>query len=729
MKKITLLLAAASLLLTACRQETRQERLTGYVNPFIGTAYTGHTHPCATTPFGMVQVGPDTGISGWEHCSGYHDADSVIYGFSHTHLSGTGCGDMGDIMILPVSGEVSFDEESYKASFSHDTEASSPGYYKVRLSDYDVLAEMTATPRCGFHRYTFSGTPELLFDMGHGISDQATESYLRLIDERTLVGMRRSSGFIEDHRFYFCARFSLPVSEVSAFQDGEISDNKDVKGIITKTILRFSSSEAEPLLVKVGLSTASEEGAINNLDAEIPGWSFDETLASTEKTWNEKLGRIRVETISEGEKTAFYTSLYHSLLMPNLVSDIDGSYMGWDRKVHKDPIERFTNFSLWDTYRAEHPFLGLVYPESNNGFVKSLVERFSQTGLLVTNEYGSNETWCMIGNHAVPVIADAILKGTTDVDPDAAYEAVKASLTTPHNKSDWSVYDKHGYFPMDIVTNESVSRTLEDCYDDWCAAKLAGALGKKEDEAFFLERADYYKNLFDSSTGLMRAKDSEGKWRVPFDPVSLAHDGLVGGDYTEGNAWQYTWHVQHDVEGLIALEGGSESFRSKLDTLFTVEHELKNNDVVPDVTGLIGQYAHGNEPSHHVAYLFTLAGDPDRTAELVREVCDKFYLPERDGLCGNDDCGQMSAWYMFSVLGFYPVDPVSGEYVIGAPLFPRMEIDLPGGTLVMTARNLSEDNKYVDTVTINGKPVTTGKLSYQDIKNGGTLEFVMRDKR
>lgn len=618
------------------------QNLTKYVNPFIGTDFTGHTYPGATTPFGMVQVGPDNGTDGWKFCSGYHTDSKSIMGFSHTHLSGTGVSEMGDILFMPVIGDVELKvgdkSESYKSSFSNDSEIASPGYYKVFLQDYDITAEMTATLRAAMHRYTYPEHTKagVVIDLEHGIGDKTTESYLRVIDSQTIVGMRRSSGFIRDHRYYFCARFSKPFSKVVSLEDEILSNEKYILGKNTKFLLQFSTTDKEAVIIKVGLSTAHEKGAIKNLDKEIPGWIFEEVKLEAENTWNSYLGRIEIESFNESQKISFYTSLYHTLLMPNLISDLDGSYSGWDHKLHKsEDGNMYTNFSLWDTYRALHPFLSIMYPENNSHFVKSMLERHKQVGLLPTNEYGMCETWCMIGNHAVPVIVDAFLKGNKSFDAELAYNAVKHAQTHDHNKSDWTNYNRYGYFPFDKSSVESVSRTLESVYDDYCVAMMAKALNKNEDYNSFMKRASNYKNIYHPGSMLVRGRNSKGEWRTPFDPFALTSEA-GGGDFTEGNAWQWTWHVQHDVDGLIDLFGTKDKFVQKLDTFFATNvTDLPGQDLVPDVTGLIGGYSQGNEPSHHVAYLYTLADRPDRTAEIVREVFDRFYLAKRDGLCGN----------------------------------------------------------------------------------------------
>ena len=714
---------------------SKQGDLAQYVDPFIGTAYVGHTHPAAQLPFGMVQVGPDTGTDKWEHCSGYHDADSSIIGFSHTHLSGTGIPEMGDIMLMPVVGDVPFDRgdeadssTGYRSRFSHDTEEASPGYYKVLLDDYHITAELTATERVGFHRYTFPQSKQagIVIDLHHGIGDSPIESSLTILNDSTVVGKRRSKGFAEDHTFYFSATLSQPLAKSMSFAVRIISANRDVTGQSTKLLLNFEMKENESMTVKVALSTTSVEGAKKNME-EINGRDFEQVKDDATAIWNEYLGKIEISPLDEGQRISFYTALYHTLLMPNLITDIDGTYGLPDGTKIDRGADRYTNFSLWDTYRATHPFYILMYPDKNAGFVASLIDLYRQRGILCTNEYGQNETWLMIGNHAVPVVADAYLKGNlAEEDKEAAVASIYASLTRSHPKSDWETYNQYGYYPFDLIEVESVSRTLEHCYDDYCAALVAIRNGDQENQLFFEQRADNYKNLFDPSTKLMRGKDSKGNWRTPFDPFLLSHAGTSGGDYTEGNAWQYTWHVQHDVSSLVALMGGKECFEKKLDSLFFLDVVSHGGGFHGDVTGMIGQYAHGNEPSHHVAYLYNYTDSPHKTQELIRQVFDRFYLPSRDGLSGNDDCGQMSAWYIFSALGFYPIDPVSGEYVVGAPQVKEMKLYLPNGKIFqMKANGLSSENKYIRSATLNGEKLTTFSIAYDDIMKGGLLEFEM----
>ncbi|MDD3108819.1 MAG: GH92 family glycosyl hydrolase [Alistipes sp.] len=711
---------------------------TRYVDPFIGTATVGHTYPGATLPFAMVQVGPDTGSQGWAYCAGYHDTDNSILGFSHTHLSGTGCPDMGDILLMPVVGEPQFEagpqdqpELGYRSRFDHATEVARPGYYAVTLDEPQVRAEMTLTPRVGMHRYTYlNGTDGgVIVDLGHGMGDAATQTELRVIDDQTVVGVRRSSGFVQDHQYYFVLRTSQPIVKVVSWQDGTTGESREVSGKVCKLYLQFAVKPTKPLCLKVALSTASVEGAQQNMAREMKTWNFDRVAREADQTWNRQLARFEIDPIDENQRVSFYTSLYHALLMPNLVTDVDGAYTGWDHQLHRSTQgDLYTNFSLWDTYRALHPLYTLIQPETNETFIRSLLQRFREVGALSTNEYGLCETYAMIGNHAIPVIVDAYLKGARGFDAQEAYQAIYDASTRSHVKSDWESYNQYGYYPFDKVKVESVSRTLESAYDDACVARMAEALGKSEDQQTFERRAMFYKNLLDPETRFMRARDTTGAWRTPFDPFFIAHE-LLGGDYTEGNSWQYTWHVQHDAPGLVALIGGKAAFAAKLDSLFFLKEALRGVAWTSDVTGLIGQYAHGNEPSHHVAYLYNYADQGYKTQRLVREIFDRFYMARRDGLCGNDDCGQMSAWYIFSAMGFYPVDPASGAYVLGAPQAHRIVMQLPEGKrFTMEAHNLSKENQYVKSVTLNGKPLSGFILRHEQVMQGGTLCFEMTDQ-
>ena len=720
-------------LIVSCEMQ-KQNDLSQYTDLFIGTAYVGHTHPSAQLPFGMVQVGPDTGTDLWEHCSGYYDGDSTIIGFSHTHLSGTGCPDMGDIMLMPVVGDVPLDRgvstdtsTGYRSAFSHQSEEATPGYYKVQLDDYEVKVELTATQRVGYHQYTYPASEQsgLVIDLGHGIGDEPIYSSMSLVNDTIIVGMRRSKGFVEDHSYYFYAVISKPVNSVSSFADNIISHSMSVEGKDTKLHLAFSTQAHEIVTVKVALSTVSIDGAQKNLLAEVKNSSFDEIRLQAKETWNSYLQKIQIEPLNADQQTSFYTALYHALLMPNLVSDVDGCYSLPDGTLANDSADHYTNFSLWDTYRSAHPFYLLMYSDKNNDFVRSMLSRFSRNGILSTNEYGQNETWCMIGNHAVPVLADVYVKGTMPEKNKEIEHAIYNSLTISHPKSDWGIYDKYGYYPFDLLTVESVSRTLEHCYDDYCAA-LVYQRSDSIKHRFFRNRSGNYVSLFDKSIGLMRPKDSNGTWRSPFDPFLLCHAGTSGGDYTEGNAWQYTWHIQHDIPKLVELMGGKDSFESKLDSLFFLDVQSLGGGFHGDVTGLIGQYAHGNEPSHHISYLYNYTNHPYKTQSIIRDIFNRFYLTGRDGLSGNDDCGQMSTWYIFSAMGFYTVNPVSGEYIIGAPQVKKVTLNLPNGKhFVVTANKLSTENKFIESVTLNGKTLDSFKINYKDIMNGGELIFEM----
>jgi predicted alpha-1,2-mannosidase len=736
MMKIRTFFIVLSLLFVYSLSSKGQKLLTSFVDPFIGTSAHGHTYPAACVPFGMVQLGPDTGDGGWDWCSGYHASDSSIIGFSHTHLSGTGCPDMGDILFMPVTGKPIFvpgtKEEpwkGYRSRFKHASEIARPGYYAVKLDDCKVYAEMTASSRVGFHRYTFPKNSEsgIIIDLEHGLGDGVLKSSIKVIDNQTIVGYRNSTGFVKDHTIYFCARFSKPFDKITSFVDGVIGNDNSNSGKVVKAILHFKTSEQEKILVKVGLSTVSEQGAMNNINAELSNWNFDRVVKNAQNIWEKQLSKIEIEGDNHKQKTIFYTALYHCLLSPNLISDVDGSYRGWDGKNHQNKDHLFyTNFSLWDTYRALHPLYILLFPDENVAFINSMLQRYKEIKTLPMNEYGINETYCMIGNHSIPVIVDAYLKGLKGIDAETAYTAIRNTSTISHAKSDWEEYNKYGYLPFDLTKVESVSRTLELCYDDYCVAQMAKAMGKMDDFEYFFKRSKYYKNLLDPETKFMRGKDSNGKWREPFDPFRIAHSEAGGGDYTEGNAWQYTWHVQQDVNGLISLMGGKESFANRLDSLFKQESIVRGGSWVGDVTGLIGQYAHGNEPSHHVAYLYDYADQPWKTQNMVNTIKDSLYNSTREGLCGNDDCGQMSAWYVFSALGFYPVTPCDDCYMIGTPSFKKARIHLSNGKIfTISAPNVSDCAYYIKSATLDSQKYFQSSVRYTDIMKGGNLEFNM----
>lgn len=731
MNKSTIILSlfAAAGTFSACStNNTTAEAIdyTSYVNPFIGAADNGHTFPGACRPFGMIQTSPVTGAVGWQYCSEYVYRDSIIWGFTQTHLNGTGCMDLGDILVMPVTGKLNRQWDGYRSSFSKSTESARPGYYTVKLEEPNVTAELTSTIHTALHRYTYhtADSASLLIDLQHGPAwnqnqyhSHVRECEVKWENDSTLSGRVLNSVWV-NQEYYFVMQFNKPA--IGKIELPAAFDTEKGKRIVAS----FDMKPEEQLSMKVALSTTGVEGARANLNAEIPGWDFDGVSNDARKEWNSYLSRIEIKG-TEDEMKNFYTSFYHALIQPNEISDIDGKYRNAKGEVATATGGKFySTFSLWDTYRAAHPFYTIMVPERVDGFVNSLVDQADAQGFLPIWGLWGQENYCMIANHGVSVVAEAYAKGFRGFDAERAFNAIKRSQTESHKlKSDWEIYTKYGYFPTDLIKTESVSSTLESVYDDYAAADMARRMGKTEDEAYFRERASYYKNLFCPETKFMRPRLSDGSWKTPFDPSSVAHAESTGGDYTEGNAWQYTWHVQHDVEGLINLFGGTEPFLSRLDSVFTVE--LKTTQA--DVTGLIGQYAHGNEPSHHVTYLYTLAGRPERTQELVRQIFNTQYRPLPDGLCGNDDCGQMSAWYMFSAMGFYPVDPVSGKYIFGAPQMPSFVLHLPEGkTFTITAHNLSKENKYIESIKLNGVEYDKNYITHEDIMNGGTLEYFMK---
>ena len=699
---------------------------TQYVNPFIGAADNGHTFPGATTPFGMIQTSPVTGAVGWRYCSEYMNSDSIIWGFTQTHLSGTGCMDLGDVLVMPVTGERTRAWDAYRSRFSKDQESATPGYYSVELEEPNVKAELTASPRVALHRYTYhtADSAAVLIDLQHGPTWNETQYHSQVSicdvkweDEQTLTGHVRNSVWVHQD-YFFVLKFNRPITGQINLPMAETEKGQRI-------VACFDMEPGDELLTKIALSTTSVEGARKNMETELSGWDFEATRLAAKDSWNNYLKRIEV-TGTDAEKANYYTSFYHALIQPNQISDVDGMYRNAKDEIVKTSGDAFySTFSLWDTYRAAHPFYTLMVPEKVDGFVTSLVEQGEVQGFLPIWGLWGKETYTMIANHGVSVIAEAYRKGFRGFDAERAFNMVKRTQTVSHpHKSNWENYMKYGYFPTDLTDVESVSSTLESVYDDYAAADMAKRMGKAEDAEYFSKRADFYKNLFDSQTQFMRPRNANGTWKTPFDPCEVAHAESKGGDYTEGNAWQYTWHVQHDVPGLIALFGGEKAFLNKLDSVFTVE--LKTTQA--DVTGLIGQYAHGNEPSHHVTYLYAMAGRPERTQELICQIFDTQYRPEPDGLCGNDDCGQMSAWYMFSAMGFYPVDPVSGNYVFGAPQLPKIVLNLANGkTFTVIAEGISEENKYVESITLNGEPYTKNYITHEDILNGGTLVFKMKN--
>ena len=744
--KVLIILIAAGIFGSGCASK----KLIGYVNPFVGTDDHGHTFPGASLPAGMVQLSPDTDVRGWDWCSGYHYSDSSIMGFSHLHRSGMGAGDWGDILIMPATGDLkvvpgtkSNPHEGYRSGFSHKEEVASPGYYAVNLKDYDIKAELTVTKRAGFHKYTFpkSGSSHILIDMKHGIGDSCTGSLVKIINNTEIEGSRSSTGFVKKQNVYFCAKFSKPFSSFGTWKEKNINPgSKEESGYGIGAYVNYNTSEDEIIEVKVGISYTSIDEARINLNTEIPGWQFDRVRKEAEMSWNNELSKVRAqfdlnlnEIYRQQKLITFYTALYHSLLFPAIFGDVDGKYTGLDDQVHtaKD-FTYHSDFSLWDTFRAEMPLLTLVQPQRNNNVIRTMIAQYEQGGWLPTpQQFGNSYTNDMIGDHPVAAILDAWMKGIRDFDVQKAYEAVrKNAMEIPsghrsRGRVGLADYKRFGYLPYDKV-RESVSRTLEYAYNDWCVAQLAKSLNKTDDYEMFIKRASNYRNIIDTSTGFARPKDSTGKWFEPFDPTFIGQGRER--HYTEANAWQYTWFVPHDVKGLIDLEGGRDNFVKKLDTLFTRSSVVRST--VADVTGLIGQYAQGNEPSHHTIYLFDYAGAPWKAQELVRIVIDSLYKSGPAGLCGNEDMGQMSAWYVFSAMGFYPVAPGQNIYAIGSPLFSKVTNHLDkayynAGRFVIEARNNSGRNKYIQSATLNGKPLNRPWFDHSEIKNGGKLVFLM----
>jgi len=725
------------ILACASQKDSAEGSYVKAVNPFIGTDFTGNTYPGAQSPFGMVQLSPDNGLPGWDRISGYFYPDSTISGFSHTHLSGTGAGDLYDISFMPVTLPYHEAEAplGIYSKFSHQNEQAHAGYYKVKLTDYNIDVELTATPRCGIQRYTFPEAQSAIFlDLKKAMNwDATTDSYIEVVDSVTVRGYRFSEGWARGQRVYFETRFSKPFQAVhidsSAIQSSADSITKMTKRIGTafKARFDFKTSTGEQVTLSTALSGVSMDGASRNLKAEVPTDDFDHYLNQAENSWNNELGKIAIQTADKETRVKFYTALYHSMLAPTIFGDVDGAYFGADRKVHKaEGWTNYSTFSLWDTYRASHPLFTYLDPNRVNDMVKSFIAFYEQHGRLpVWNIYGS-ETDMMIGNHAIPVIVDAYLKGIGDFDVNKALEACVATANIDSYRG-IGLYKKLGYVPYDVLDkynaeNWSLSRTLEYAFDDHCIAVMADKMGNKAVANTFFARAKNYKNVYNPATSFMQPRDSHGAFVTPFDPEEYsAH-------ICESNAWQYFWSVQHDIPGLIDLVGGNERFGQKLDSMFTF-HPSDTSKLPIFSTGMIGQYAHGNEPSHHAIYLFNAIGQPWKTQQYAAEVMEKLYLNNPSGLSGNDDCGQMSAWYVFSALGFYPVDPVSGRYEIGTPLFAHSEFKLANGKkFTIKANHVNKTNIYIQSVTLDGKPLETSYITHEQIMSGATLVFQMGSK-
>ncbi|SBV90554.1 GH92 family glycosyl hydrolase [uncultured Dysgonomonas sp.] len=711
-----------------------------YVKPMMGTGADGRIVPVAIRPFGMVQLAPDTRLN----ASGYHYSDDRIIGFSHIHKSGGGCTDFLDIMFFPINDEALKNADKFplniSSKFSHNNETAQPGYYKVRLDDSGIDVELTATERCGMHRYKYpqSTIQQVIIDLKHGSNECCTihpednfdtvkVAYLKVINDRTIEGYRISNGWVKTQHVYFYAEFSKPFTTTQLYDNRNLQkDVVEVKATDIRAILSFDT-EDDDVIARVGISPVSVEGARKNLEKEITEWDFDKIKGDTQNIWNESLTAIQIHDEDSPQKEVFYTCLYNALFYPMLYSDVTGEYRGPDVEIHTSDFRYFNGVTgLWDTFRAQNPLIAILRPDVTNDFIKTFYAHYQHYGQLPIWTLAGQETFCMIGYHSMPVIADAYRKGIRDYDVDAIYEAMKYSANIDtfgyflHDMRGTVNYKKYGYVPCDLEIT-SASKTLEYAYDDWCIAQMAKMLGKEDDYNYYIERAGYYKNLFDKDVNFMKGRNADGSWRSPFNPF-LSNHYRPGDDFCEGTSWQWSFFAPHDGKGLMELYGGRDKFVSKLDSLFIVSSRIDGDTPAPDITGLIGQYAHGNEPSHSTIYMYNYAGQPWKTQKWINEVIYNFYNTSPEGICGNDDTGQMSAWYVFSAMGFYPVTHGSGIYFIGAPIFKDVSLKHIKGTLRIKAANVSKDNKYIKSLTVNGTPYTKSWIS-NDLLFGGNTEL------
>ena len=707
--------------------------LTQYVDPYIGTGFHGHVFVGASVPFGAVQLGPTNISEGWDWCSGYHISDSTIIGFQHTHLSGTGIGDLGDISFMPTTGPINVYKGSnkdlksgYVSLFSHKDEVVKPGYYKVKLKKYDIGVELTASTRVGMHKYTFPASKDahILIDLQEGIGwDRPMETYIKQVDKNTICGYRFSKGWADDQRIYFTAVFSKPIKTFAVYDSTANVKGTELKGEKVKGVISFTTTKGEVVYAKVGISPVSAENAMLNIKAEIPGWDFNKVVTDADAAWNKQFQKIVIKADSLSQMKKFYTAFYHTMIAPSIFNDVNGEYWGTDKKVHKNEgFNNVTTFSLWDTYRSNNPLSTIIHPEHVNDMINSMLAIYQQQGSLPVWHLMANETNCMVGYSAVPVVADALLKGYKGFDANLAYEAMKT--TAMGDDRGIKYVKKYGYIPADS-SRESVSMGLEYAIDDWSLAQVAKKLGKTEDYAYFSKRGAYYKNYYDAKAGFMRGRLSQDAWRTPYSPFISIHET---GDFTEGNGWQYTFLVPQDVEGLIDVLGGVDKFNTKLDSLFIAQGDM-GKFKSPDVSGLIGQYAHGNEPSHPMSYYYAYSGKPWKTAEKVRFILDDFYTDKPDGIIGNEDVGQMSAWYVLSAVGFYPVNPANGLYVFGSPVVNEATLQLQGNKKFhVVVKNNGPKNKYIQAMTLNGANYTKTYIKHTDVMQGGELVITMGDK-
>lgn len=734
-KKSLLFVPVLSLCLASCGSSQKgqeMEDLTQFVDPRIGTGGHGHVFYGANVPYGFIQLGPTSIPQSWDWVSGYHVSDSTVIGFPHTHLSGTGIGDLHDINVMPVVGEVTYsrgDASSYETglwSYSdRSKEVVTPGYYRTHLSRYNVDVELTATKRVGFHKYTFLGneSPAIVFDMVNGgCWDKTTEAVIRVVNDSTVSGYRYSKGWADDQRVFFRAEFSRKFDNVEFIVNDSVKEGDMAKGAQLFARVNFAAGNQEPVYMKVALSPTSEEGAQLNMQTELSGWDFEKTIADAKAAWNKELNKVKVYTTDEASKKIFYTSLYHTLFAPSEFCDVNGDYYGADKQMHKgEGFVNYTTFSLWDTYRAAQPLMTILHPEKMSDIINTMLHIHQQQGKLPVWHLMGCETNCMVGNPGVPVVADAILKDIKGFDTELAFKALKESSMLPERGMEHRI--EYGFIPADKMT-EAIAYDMEYAIADWAAAQAAQKLGKQEDYEYFLKRSKSYKNYFDASTGFMRGKMLDGSWRTPFSPYASSHRE---DDYCEGNAWQYTWLVPHDVEGLVECFGSKEAFVNKLDSLFLANGDMGEASS-PDISGLIGQYAHGNEPSHHTVYLYTLVGQPWKTADRIKEILHTMYTDQPDGLSGNEDVGQMSAWYILSSFGFYQVEPAGGKFVFGYPNFDKVEIAVPAGKFVIERENKGQQNNYIQGIVFNGTEYKKPWIEYADIMKGGELKFLMGDE-
>ena len=735
-KKISLPLILALVIISVwsfTKPFNSNKGLIEYVDPFIGSGGHGHVFVGATVPFGGVQVGPTNFNKGWDWSSSYHHTDSIVKGFCHLNVSGTGMSDLGELTIMPATGELKYNAgnqdnhmSGYSSLYRKNTEINTVGYYKVDLERYDINVELTASERVGFHRYTYpnSDNSRVIIDLGEGSADRPTETYLKKIDDTTFEGYRFSSGWARDQREYFTLVISKPVKDFILYDGGNKHDTDELKGEFVKGFLEFETKKNEEIYVKMGVSTVSSKNALENLNAEIPHWDFDKVKLEAENKWNQELSKINIKTEDLKRKRVFYTAMYHTMIAPNLYQDVNGEYRGTDKVVYKDTtFTNYTLFSLWDTYRAAHPLYTITHPERVSDMVNSMLKIFDHQGKLPIWHLRGNETNTMPGYSGIPVVIDASMKGFEGIDLEEVFEAVKESATGDHEPGVKKLMEL-GYIPGDYMV-ESVASSMEYAIGDWAIAQLAKKLNKDEDYNYFMKRSKAYKEYFDNETRFMRGKLTDGSWRNPFDPVRAEHRV---NDYCEGNAWQYLWLVPQDPEGLIELLGGDEKYTEKLDELFSMSSEL-GEEASMDITGMIGQYAHGNEPSHHTTYMYAYSGQPYKIADKVRYINNELYTDKPDGLSGNEDCGQMSAWHIFSSLGFYPVNPSNGAYVFGSPLFDEASIVLPENKkFTIIAKENSDQNIYIQSVELNGKDYKYSYITHKDIVQGGELIFNMGPK-